>query len=137
MLVSAAPRLVEWLASTPLVRSDRLHPPEAPCFLDLFQFPMCFKAHTVGATHQTVLERGTAEHSDRPNRGQASAVKSKSPELGPSGPRWTRCDNRRNFLYNRSNCLTIRLYTGIRETTQISIQVPELSAGKKISVERL
>ena len=63
----------------------------------------------VGATHQTVLERGTAEHSDRPHRGQASAAKSKSPEQGPSGPRWTRCDNRRNFLYNRSNCLTIGL----------------------------
>ena len=29
---------------------------------------------TVGATHQTVLERGTAEHSDRPHRGQASAA---------------------------------------------------------------
>jgi hypothetical protein len=53
----------------------------------------------VGATstHQTVLERGTAEHSDRPHRGQASALKSKPPELGPSGPRWTRCDNRCNF----------------------------------------
>ena len=74
----------------------------------------------VGATHQTVLERGTAEHSDRPHRGQASAAKSKSPEQGPSGPRWTRCDNRRNFLYNRSNCLTINPYTGIRETTHFS-----------------
>ncbi|MCG3770412.1 MAG: hypothetical protein JW384_01562 [Nitrosomonadaceae bacterium] len=74
----------------------------------------------VGATHQTVLERGTAEHSDRPHRGQASAAKSKPPELGPSGPRWTRCDNRRNFLYNRSNCLTINPYTGIRETTHFS-----------------
>ena len=74
----------------------------------------------VGATHQTVLERGTAEHSDRPHRGQASAAKSKSPELGPSGPRWTRCDNRRNFLYNRRNCLTINPYTGIRETTHFS-----------------
>ena len=70
--------------------------------------------------NQTVLERGTAEHSDRPHWGQASAAKSKSPELGPSGPRWTRCDNRRNFLYNRSNCLTINPYTGIRETTHFS-----------------
>ena len=52
----------------------------------------------VGATHQTVLERGTAEHSDRPHRGQASALKSKPPELGPSGPRWTRCDNREWLL---------------------------------------
>ena len=75
---------------------------------------------SVGATHQTVLERGTAEHSDRPHRGQASAAKSKPPELGPSGPRWTRCDNRRNFLYNRSNCLTINPYAGIRETTHFS-----------------
>ena len=74
----------------------------------------------VGATHQTVLERGTAEHSDRPHRGQASAAKSKSPELGPSGPRWTRCDNRRNFLYNGRNSPTIGLYTGIRETTHFS-----------------
>ena len=75
---------------------------------------------SVGATHQTVLERGTAEHSDRPHRGQASAAKSKSPEQGPSGPRWTRCDNRRNFLYNGRNSPTIRLYTGIRETTHFS-----------------
>ena len=74
----------------------------------------------VGATHQTVLERGTAEHSDRPHRGQASAAKSKSPELGPSGPWWTRCDNRRNFLYNGRNSPTIGLYTGIRETTHFS-----------------
>ena len=29
----------------------------------------------VGATLRTVLERGTAEHSDRPHRGQASAVR--------------------------------------------------------------
>ena len=87
----------------------------------------------VGGTHQTVLERGTAEHSDRPHRAQASAVKSKSPELGPSGPRWTRCDNRRNFLYNRSNLnfLTIGLDTGIRASAHFSNQVPELSAGKK------
>ena len=30
---------------------------------------------SVGGTHQTVLERGTAGHSDRPHRGQASAVR--------------------------------------------------------------
>ena len=63
----------------------------------------------MGTTHQTVLERGTAEHSDRPHRGQASALKSKSPEPGPSGPRWTRCDNRCNFPIQTG------LYTGIQE----------------------
>ena len=54
----------------------------------------------VGATHQTVLERGTTEHSDRPHRGQASAVRaSHLSYLGPeSGPRWTRCDNREWLL---------------------------------------
>jgi hypothetical protein len=82
----------------------------------------------VGATHQTVLERGTAEHSDRPHRGQASALKSKPPELGPeSGPRWSWCDNRRNFLYNR----IVNRNTGIRVSAHFSNQVAELLCTKE------
>jgi len=85
----------------------------------------------VGATHQTVLERGTAEHSDRPHRGQVSVAKSKPPELGPSGPRWTRCDNRRSFIYNR----IVNRNTGSAHFS--SNQVAELLCRKENSAERL
>ncbi len=54
-------------------------------------------------------------------------MKSKPPELGPSAPGWTRCDNRRSFLYNR----IVHRNIGIRAYARFSNLVTELSAGKE------
>ncbi len=85
----------------------------------------------MGATHQTVLEtrRGTAGHSERPHRGQASAVKSKPPELGPSGPRWTRCDNRRTGTVETKDSIQEYRFTPTLVTKWLNLICPP---GKKL-----
>jgi hypothetical protein len=122
-------------ALSPVVGQER-PPPQPSCHWR----PACHGGHGrirrlpcgVGATHQTVLERGTAEHSDRPHRGQASAVKSnlKPPEL----PRALRpkVDPVRYATADVSS-YTTRLYTGIQGYAYFSSQVTELSAGRENS----